>query len=141
MTADYQDRPPTNPDPNAAADTAKYGYAMGTQQLAALQHRLAGTGQIHPKLSIAMQGELLNIWESLYHGTLCAVRDERTADDRWNTDDNTYSDGRPVAITIQIEDGDWQHNPYLLGDGAANEFPVSAIAHIARPPADDRDPL
>jgi hypothetical protein len=143
MTADYRDRPPTNPDSDAAADQAKHAYAMGTQRLAALQHRLAdlaGTGQIHPKLSLELQFDLENIWEWLYAGTVCAVRDERVPDDRWNDLDNTYSDGSAVAITIQVEDDDWRYNRFLLGDGAVNDFPVSAIAHIARPPADDHDP-
>jgi hypothetical protein len=75
--------PPVNPNMHDIADRAKYAYAIGTQKLAALQYRLgelAGIGGIDPDESMSLQFGLASVWESLYWGTLCAVRDEDTDD-------------------------------------------------------------
>ncbi len=49
---------------------------------------------------------------------------------------NTYSDGRTVRIKIRIEpeeesDFSWEHNRFLLGDGAVAEHPRGTICYIA----------
>ena len=135
-------RPPVNRDVQDIADAAKYGYARCTQRLATMQYRLAelaGTGRLDPDESMALQVELVRIWEALYAGTLCAVRDEDTDDRTWDAADNTYSDGRRVITKVRnvaLEESDdcWMHNPCMSGDGAPNEFPRGIVSSIALPP-------
>jgi hypothetical protein len=140
-------RPAVNPNVNDIADRAKHAYATGTQVLAGLQYRLgelAGTGRLDPEESMSLQDELVRVWESLYFGTVYAVRDEDTDDATWDEADNTYSDGRPVMIQSRIEpyessDFSWEHNKFTLGDGAVNEHPLGTICYIAHPdPKHDR---
>ncbi len=130
--------PPVNPDVHNIADRVKCGYAVITQSLAAMQYRLgelAGIGQLDPDESESLQKKLIDIWEDLYAGTLCAIRDE-DADDltviEW---ENTYSDGREIRIKIQIEpwesEASWPHNSFTLGDGAVAEHPLGTICYIA----------
>jgi hypothetical protein len=131
--------PSVNPNVNDIADRAKHAYAIATRELAALQYRLgelAGTGQIDPEESMNLQCALASIWESLYSGTLCAVRDEDTDDLAWDEDGNTYSDGRTVMTQIRIEpqeiaDLNWEYNRFTCGDGAVNEHPRGTICCIA----------
>jgi hypothetical protein len=137
-------RPPTNPDVDDIADRAKHAYAVGTRLLAKISFRLAelaGTGALDPDESMRLQNVLLAIGEALYCGTLCAVRDGRTPDHTWDEAGNTYSDGRQVITRIAIEpesvDTLWPHNRFLLETLATDEFPLSAICHIA-PIEDDR---
>jgi hypothetical protein len=130
--------PPVNPDVNDIADQAKHWYAEGAQLLAAMQYRLAelaGTGRLDPGESKSLQDNLVHIWEALYLGTVCAVRDEDTDDSTWDEADNTYSDGRPVMIQTRIEppeqsDFCWEHSRFALGDGAVNEYPLGTISYI-----------
>ena len=139
--------PAVNPDVDDVADRAKHWYANGTQVLAATQYRLAelaGTGRLDAEESMSLQTNLFYIWEALYAGTLCAVRDEDTDDSTWDKADNTYSDGRPVMIQIRIEPEEaselsWEHNRFMLGDGAVNEHPHGTICYISpRNPEDDQ---
>ena len=72
------------------------------------------------------------------------MRLEDTDDSTWDEADNTYSDGRTVMIRIQIEPDEtaehhWEHNQYLLGDGAVFDHPRETICCIAprRPAHDD----
>jgi hypothetical protein len=139
--------PPVNPDVHDIADRAKHWYAEATQALAATQYRLgelAGTGRLDADESMSLQENLFRIWEALYAGTLCAVRDEDTDDSTWDKADNTYSDGRPVMIQIRIEPEEaselsWEHNRFMLGDGAVNEHPRGTICYISPSnPEDDQ---
>jgi hypothetical protein len=138
--------PPVNPDVHDIADRAKHEYAEGTQLLAETQYRLAelaGTGGLNADESMSLQTNLLHIWEALYAGTLCAVRDEATDDCTWDEADNTYSDGRQVRIQIRIEpeeasDFIWEHNRFTLGDGAVAEHPLGTICYIAPINPDDQ---
>jgi hypothetical protein len=139
--------PAVNPNVHDIADRAKRGYATGTQVLAALQYRLgelAGTGQIDPDESMRLQDDLVSVWESLYFGTVYAVRDEDTDDATWDEADNTYSDGRRVMTQIRIEPWEtseqtWEYNKFTSGDGAVNEHPRGTICYISPPnPEDDR---
>lgn len=144
--------PPVNPYVHEIADRAKHAYASATQMIAAMQYRLAelaGTSQLDPAESMELQAALVCIWEEVFFGTLCAVRDWTTDDYKWDEWDNTYSDGRQVVHQIRIEprehsDDCWQHNHRMLGDGAPNEFPLGTISYIApwHPdhPRDDRQP-
>jgi hypothetical protein len=141
------ERPAVNPNVDDIADRAKHGYATGTKLLAEMQYRLAelaGTGRLDPDESMSLQTNLFFIWEALYAGTLCAVRDEDTDDCTWDEADNTYSDGRTVKFQARIEpwqesDYSWEHNRFLLGDGAVNEHPRGTICHISPPtPPGDR---
>jgi hypothetical protein len=133
--------PPVNPDSHKIADWAKYHYATGSQKLANIQYRLAelaGTGQLDPKESLRLQFDLAAAWEDLYAGTVCAVRDENTPDETWDEADNTYSRAHAVKTTNRVEplessDWAWEHNRFLCGDGAVNEFPRGAVFHIAQP--------
>ncbi|AGB26287.1 hypothetical protein Mycsm_06128 [Mycobacterium sp. JS623] len=132
-------RPAVNPNVHDIADQAKHGYATGTKLLAETQYRLgelAGTGRLDLDESISMQTQLFYIWGALYAGTLCAVRDEDADDCTWDEADNTYSDGRHVRIQIRIEpeaasDFTWEHNRFVLGDGAVAEHPLGTICYIA----------
>jgi hypothetical protein len=131
--------PPVNPDIHDIADRAKHWYAKATQVLAATQYglaELAGTGRLDADESMSLQTNLFDIWEALYAGTLCAVRDQATDDCTGDEADNTYSDGRQVRIKIRIEpeaasDFTWEHNRFLLGDGAVAEHPRGTICYIA----------
>jgi hypothetical protein len=140
-------RPAANPDHHDIADRAKYEYALGTREVAAAQYRLAelaGTGRLDPDESMRLQENLLRIWEALYSGTVCAVRDEDTDDSTWGEAANTYSDGRQVMIQIRIapeeySDCSWEHNRFMLGDGAVAEHPRGTICYITSVnPEDDR---
>jgi hypothetical protein len=141
-------RPAVNPDVHDIADRAKHRYATGTKLLAAMQYRLAelaGTGRLDADESMSLQHELVSVWEALYFGTVCAVRDWDTDDCTWDEADNTYSDGRPVMIQIRIEpeetsDFSWQHNRFMLGDGAVNEHPLGTICYISSVKPDELQP-
>jgi hypothetical protein len=141
------ERPAVNPNVHDIADRAKYGFATGTKHLAEMQYRLAelaGIGQLDPDESMRLQEQLFSIWEALYFGTLCAVRDENTNDRTWDDTENTYSDGRQVRIQIRVEpyessECSWEHNGFMLGDGAVAEHPLGTICYIASDnPEDDR---
>jgi hypothetical protein len=74
------------------------------------------------------------MWETLYHGTTSAVRDERTWDGGWDWADNTYSDGRQVMAQVrvknwQILDRDWPYN----GDNVRRRPDPGAPAGFALP--------
>ena len=136
-------RPAVNPNVDNIADRAKHGYALGARLLAAVQYRLAtlaGTGRLDPDESMRLQHVLADIWLALYSGTTSAVRDEDTDDDTWDEADNTYSDGRTVMIQTRIEPWqEWDHNRFLLNDGAINEHRRGTICHISPcKPKDDR---
>jgi len=141
-TTAMTERPPVNPDLDAIADQAKYRFATATEELATLQYRLgelAGTGRLDPDESSRLQHALVRIWEDLYSGTLCAVRDENTSDCEWDEADNTYSDGSIVRIQIRVEpvefsDSNWAHNSFTSGDGAVNEHPRGTISCVNPPP-------
>ena len=122
------------------ADHAKYVYAVGSRDIAALQYclaELAGTGRLDHEVHRHLQwGHCLGMWECLYHGTTCAVRDERTWDGGWDWADNTYSDGRQVMAQVrvknwQILDRDWPYNGEMCGDGPIQEHPRGSICQIA----------
>lgn len=133
--------PPVNRDVHGIADQAKYSYALASQLLASTQYRLAelaGTGQLDPKESKRLQDNLFVIWEHLYCGPLCAVRDENTDDHTRDNADNTYRRGHSVKTASRIEpletsDWGWEHNRFLWGDGAVNEHPRGTICYIAQP--------
>jgi hypothetical protein len=132
------ERPAVNPLVNDIADRAKHRYATGTQMLAALQYRLAelaGTGQLDPDVSMSLQEEVVRIWEALYFGTVCAVRDWDTDDCTWDDADNTYSDGRQVMTQIRIAPAELsagrEHNRFMLGEGTVREHPRGTICYIS----------
>jgi hypothetical protein len=140
------ENPAVNPIVDDIADQAKYCYATGTKLLAAMQYRLAelaGTGRLDPDESMSLQHDLVSVWEALYFGTVCAVRDWDTDDCTWDEADNTYSDGRQVMLQIRIEpwersDFSWKHNRFMVGDGAVNEHPLGTICYVSRvKPGDD----
>jgi hypothetical protein len=130
---------PVNPDVNHIADQAKHCYEQVTQRLAITQFRLAelaGTGRLDPVESMQLQRNLFHIWQTLYFGTVCAVRHWNTDD--WSEDgaDNTYSDGREVKTRARFAPAEtaeacWEHSPFLLGLGAVNDYPRGAIFRIA----------
>ncbi len=134
MIAMY-DRSHNNSGTDRTADQAKYSYAATTSKLADLQYRLgelAAAGRLDAEESKRLQDSVVQIWELLYAGTLGAVRDEDTPDDTWDTQDNTYSDGRPVLVQSRIEpleysDWAWEFNKFMLGDGAVAERPLGAV--------------
>jgi hypothetical protein len=133
------EKPAVNPNVDDIADQAKYRYANGTKLLAATQYRLAelaGSGRLDPDESMSLQENLFHIWQALYAGTLCAVRDDDTDDSSWHETDNTYSDGRQVMIQIRIEPWEtpechWEHNRFLLDEGSVKEHLRGAICFIS----------
>lgn len=127
-------------DANLIADHAKYVYAVGTRDIAAMQYllaELAGTGRIDHKEQHELQwGHCLGMWQTLYHGTTCAVRDDRTWDGAWEWSDNTHSDGRQVMAQVRVNnwqelDGNWPYNEFLCGDGPILEHPRGSLCQIA----------
>jgi hypothetical protein len=121
------------------ADHAKYVYAVGTRDIAALQYRLAelaGTGRLDHAVNKHLQWHhCLPMWETLHYGTTSAVRDERTWDGGWDWADNTYSDGRQVMVQVRVKnwyqlDCTWPYNKDMCGDGAINEHPRGTLCQI-----------
>lgn len=129
------EKPPVNPDVHEIADRAKFGYARATQELASVQHHLtelAGTGQLDHEESMRLQHSLVLIWEALYDGTLCAVRDYSTSRHSWAEHDNTYSDGGLVVrrYRVKVDKDTFQYTRFLLRDGAATEFPLDLYSMV-----------
>jgi hypothetical protein len=131
-------RPAVNPNTDEIADKAKHEFAVATEILAETQYRLAelaGLGVLDRNESMRLQRNIFRVWEHLYFGTLCAVRDESTDDWTWAEDENTYSDGRPVRVKVRIEPQEhsefsWEHNSFCLEDGAVAEHPLGTICCI-----------
>lgn len=117
--------PAVNPDVNDIADRAKYWHARARLRLAAMQYRLAelaGTGRLHSDDMDSLQSELIDIYWDVHYGTVDAVGDGEVGVDEQEAN-NTYSDGRPVMIQTRIEpeetsDLSWEHNRFMLDDGA-----------------------
>jgi hypothetical protein len=147
--------PPINPDVDDIADRAKHGYARATLILATMQYRLAelaSLGLLDPDESISLQDNLIEIWGHLCCGTVWAVRDEEDDGDEEEdyhaptgvAADNTYSDGRPVMVQTRIEhletsEWNWEHNGFLLDDGAIIYHRRGTTCSISPPnPEDDR---
>lgn len=127
-------------------DHAKYVYAVGSRDIAALQYRfaeLAHTGRLDFEVSEHLEWHhCLPMWEMLYSGTLSAVHDQGTWDGGWEWDDNTYSDGRQVMVQVRLKnwpdlERNWPYNRGMCGDGAINEHPRASICRIA--PVHDPD--
>jgi hypothetical protein len=127
-------------DVHLIADHAKYVYAVGSRDIAALQYRvaeLARTGRLDFEVHKRLQWDhCLPMWETLYFGTLSAVRDERTWDGGWAWSDNTYSDGRQVMAQVRVKnwqelDRNWPYNGEMCGDGPIQEHPRGSICQIA----------
>lgn len=121
------------------ADHAKYVYAVGTRDIAALQYllaELAHTGRLDFSEHERLQwGHCLAMWQLLYSNTTSAVRDYRVWDgwDGWY--DNTYSDGRQVMVQARLKN--WEdlerQRPYkagVCGDGPIQEHPWASICRI-----------
>ena len=95
------------------ADHAKYVYAVGTRDIAALQYRLAklaGPGRVGDKEPELPAMEALQpMWETLSRGTTPApVRDDGAPPGtaRWDWSDNTYSDRRGATAQVRVDN--WQ---------------------------------
>jgi hypothetical protein len=139
------ERPAVNRNIHAIADKAKHQYAVVTKEIAETQYRiaeLAGTHRLDEDEAFRLQHSLFQIWEQMYFGTLCALRDVDTPDWTWDEADNTYSDGRQVVHKIRVEspedsDCSWEHNQFLLGDGAVAEHPRGTVTYIAPLNPDD----
>ena len=121
------------------ADHAKYVYALGSRDIAAMQYRLselAGTGRLDAKANDDLQwGHCYPFWETLYDGTTSNVRDWDTLDWNWCWDDNTYSDGRQVMTQARLANWDaiqysWPYHN-MAGDGPINEHPWGSVCQIA----------
>jgi hypothetical protein len=121
------------------ADHAKYVYAVGSRDIAALQYRLAElahTGRLAFEAHERLQWDHCHkSWETLYYGTVCAVRDDRTWDGGWDWSDNTYSDGRQIMAQVRVKNWDAIERdlPYrgIAGDGPCNEHPWGSVCSIA----------
>ena len=127
-------------DVHLIADHAKYVYADGSRDIAAMQYRLAElahTGRLDFEVHKRLQwNHCLPMWETLYHGTLSAVHDERTWDGGWAWSDNTYSDGRQVMAQVRVKnwqelDRNWPYDGEMCGDGPIQEHPRGSICQIA----------
>jgi hypothetical protein len=121
------------------ADHAKYVYAIGSRDIAAMQYNLAelaDAGRLDHEVQKGLQWDhCLPMWETLYHGTICAVRDGRTWDWGWDWSDNTYSDGRQVMAQVRVKnwyqlDCTWPYNKDMCGDGAINEHPRGTLCKV-----------
>ena len=122
------------------ADHAKYVYAIGTRDIAAMQYKLAelaGTGRLDHEVQNGLQWDhCLPMWETLYYGTACAVRDYRTWDGDWDWSNNTYSDGRRVMAQARVKnwyqlDRNWPYNEFLCDDGPIWAHPRGSLCQIA----------
>lgn len=132
------------------ADHAKYVYAVGARDIAALQYRLAElahTGRLDSEAHKHLQWDhCLRMWEVLYYGTTSAVRDARTWDGAWDWYDNVYSDGRQVMAQVRMKnwlelERNWPYNEGMCGDGPIQEYPRGSLCQIypviAPGPVDD----
>jgi hypothetical protein len=122
-----------------AADHAKYVYAVGARDIAVLQYRvgwLAHTGRMDTPASLNLQRDHCEaMWENLFAGTTCAVRDLRTPDRWWDLYDNTYSDGRQVMV--QVRPKNWEelerqlpHRSTIRGTAPTREHPWGSVCHL-----------
>lgn len=125
---------------NGVADHAKYVYAVGTRDIAALQYRLAElghTGKLNFEAHEHLQGtHCLAMWETLYCGTLSALHDQRTWDGAWDWYGNTYSDGRQIMVQTRVKDWEelertWPYNQGMCGDGPILEHPRGSLSQIS----------
>lgn len=130
---------PVTPNLEHIADCAKYNYAFGVTELAALQRRLAAltaAGGLDPEESRKLQEQALNVWYALYFGTVVAVRGSDDPPDGFHdAGDNVYSDGRPVLVISRIEpveamDWDDQCDGFLFNVGAVTERPAGVVFAI-----------
>ena len=126
---------------HSLADHAKYVYAIGTRDIAAMQYKLAelaGTGRLDHEVQNGLQWDhCLPMWETLYDGTTCAVRDDRTWDGGWDWSNNTYSDGRQVMAQARVKNWyqlvrNWPYNEFLCGDGPIREYPRGRSPRFTR---------
>jgi hypothetical protein len=121
------------------ADHAKYVYAVGSRDIGSLQYRLAAyahVGLLAPETHERLQWDHCHkSWETLYYGTVCAVRDDRTWDGGWDWSDNTYSDGRQIMAQVRVKNWDAIERdlPYrgIAGDGPCDEHPWGSVCSIA----------
>lgn len=122
------------------ADYAKYVYAVGTRDIAALQYRLAElghTGRLKFESHEHLQGKhCLAMWETLYFGTLSALHDQHTWDGAWDWYDNTYSDGRQIMVQARVKNWEeleqtWPYGHVMCGDGAVAEHPRGSLCQIS----------
>ncbi|MEX0745087.1 MAG: hypothetical protein WD118_05755 [Phycisphaeraceae bacterium] len=121
------------------ADHAKFVYAVGNRDIAALQYRLsemAHTGRLDLDAHKLLQWDHCTaMWEALYFGTLSALHDQRTWDGAWGWYDNTFSDGRQVMVQARMKnwmdlDRDWPYNAGMSGDGPIVEHPRGSLCQI-----------
>lgn len=133
---------------NRFADHAKYVYAVGNRDIAALQYRvaeLAHTGRLNFAVHEHLQWDhCTQMWEDLYRGTLSALHDERTWDGAWDWYDNVYSDGRQVMVQARLKnwedlDRKWPYNEGMSGDGPALEHPRGSMCQIFPVAANEGD--
>lgn len=126
------------------ADHAKFVFAVGNRDIAALQYRLselAHTGRLDLKEHEHLQWDHCTaMWETLYSGTTSAVRDKRTWDGAWDWYDNVYSDGRQVMVQARMKnwlelERNWPYNEGMSGDGPTLEHPRGSLCHIHPPVA------
>jgi hypothetical protein len=122
------------------ADHAKYVYAVGTRDIAAMQYRLAElahTGRLDFEVHNRLQwNHCLEMWKTLYYGTTSAVRDWRTWDYTWDWADNTYSDGRQVMAQVRVKNWEeaernWPYHGEMCGDGPIQEHRRGSVCQIA----------
>jgi hypothetical protein len=121
------------------ADHAKYVYAIGSRDIASLQYRLAAyahVGLLAVEAHERLQWDHCHkMWETLYNGTVCAVRDDRMWDGGWDWCDNTYSDGRQVMSQVRVKNWDAleRNLPFagIAGDGPCDEHPWGSVCSIA----------
>jgi hypothetical protein len=129
-------------DWESVTDEVKWCYAAATQQIAGLQYWLAwlaSEGKLDPSESMPLQDHLVSLWETLYSGTVCAIRDWDTPDCTWDAVENRYSDGTLVVTRVETQpesiNSDFPPNKGTMsGDGAINDFPLHISATIAVAP-------
>jgi hypothetical protein len=77
--------PPANSNVNEIADRAKQAFAAASQLLAETQYRLGeltGLKVLEAAESVTLQHNLCAMWDHLYFGLLCAIREEGADDPR-----------------------------------------------------------
>ncbi len=128
-------------DVHRLADHAKYVYAVGSRDIAALQYQLAwlaGRGHLnHEENRAPAVGPLpADVGDALPRHHL-RRRDDRTWDGMWDWSDNTYSDGRQVMAQVRVKNWyelvcNWPYNEFLCGNGPIQEHPRGSVCQICR---------
>jgi hypothetical protein len=132
---------PINPDIRGMVDRIKHLYWTAMADISSIQYRLgdlAGLALLDPDANHTLQNDLSELADAIWSATVSNVVDraEVKAEDYLYEQEfeNTYFDGREIAIRIHVENeldaAKAAHTGAILESFAVLEFPRGVIYHI-----------